>query len=135
MQSHGDDFMDREGRECAFLRKNRVRCKSVWWLQTGGGQVGVRLVTGIAARRTETWVREHEEVERGQTTRHYLAVTSRQLVSNPPPHPVLIRAKQEKQTRDRSRSSAMRSRRTEHQEAGSPVASDDAEGRIANFEF
>jgi len=35
-------------------------------IATDAGQVAVRLITSVAARRVETWVREGEEVERGQ---------------------------------------------------------------------
>ena len=35
-------------------------------LATDVGQVAVRLITSLAARRIETWVREGEEIKRGQ---------------------------------------------------------------------
>ena len=35
-------------------------------IESGGEQVAVRLITSIAARPIETWVREGEAIERGQ---------------------------------------------------------------------
>jgi phosphatidylserine decarboxylase len=66
VQSHGDDFMDGEGREFAFLREKSCPVQQRLVIATGGGQVAVRLITSLAARRIETWVREGEEIDRGQ---------------------------------------------------------------------
>jgi phosphatidylserine decarboxylase len=66
VQSHGDDFMDGEGREFAFLREKACPVQKRLVIAADCGQVAVRLITSIAARRIETWVREGEEVERGQ---------------------------------------------------------------------
>ncbi len=65
-QSLGDDFMDGEGREFVFLREKTCPVQKRLVIATDGGQVAVRLITSLAARRIETWVREGEEVERGQ---------------------------------------------------------------------
>jgi len=66
VQAHGDDFMDGEGREFAFLREKSCPVQKRVVIATNCGQVAVRLITSLAARRIETWVREGEEVERGQ---------------------------------------------------------------------
>lgn len=66
VQSHGDDFMDGEGREFAFLREKTCPVQKRLAISTDAGPVAVRLITSVAARRIETWVREGEEVERGQ---------------------------------------------------------------------
>jgi phosphatidylserine decarboxylase len=66
VESHGDDFMDGEGREFAFLREKSCPVQKRVVVATESGQVAVRLITSIAARRIETWVREGEKIERGQ---------------------------------------------------------------------
>jgi len=66
VESHGDDFMDGEGRDFAFLREKRCPVQKRLLLETGMGEVAVRLITSLAARRIETWVRAGDEVERGQ---------------------------------------------------------------------
>lgn len=66
VESHGDDFMDGEGREFAFLREKSCPVQRRLVVATEAGQVAVRLITSLAARRIETWVCEGEEVERGQ---------------------------------------------------------------------
>ena len=66
VESHGDDFMDGEGREFSFLREKSCPVQKRLVIESGGEQVAVRLITSIAARRIETWVREGEAIERGQ---------------------------------------------------------------------
>lgn len=66
VESHGDDFMDGEGREFAFLREKSCPVQKRVVVATESGQVAVRLITSIAARRIETWVRKGEKIERGQ---------------------------------------------------------------------
>jgi phosphatidylserine decarboxylase len=66
VESHGDGFMDGEGREFAFLREKSCPVQKRLVIATDAGQVAVRLITSLAARRIETWVREGERIERGQ---------------------------------------------------------------------
>lgn len=66
VESHGDGFMDGEGRDFAFVREKSCPVQKRLVIATDAGQVAVRLITSIAARRIETWVRDGEEVERGQ---------------------------------------------------------------------
>ena len=66
VQAHGDDLMDGEGREFVFLREKSCPVQKRVVIATDAGQVAVRLITSLAARRIETWVRDGEEVERGQ---------------------------------------------------------------------
>lgn len=66
VESHGDGFMDGEGRDFTFLREKTCPVQKRLVIATEAGQVAVRLITSIAARRIETWVREGDEVERGQ---------------------------------------------------------------------
>ena len=66
VESHGDDFMDGEGREFAFLREKACPVQKRLVIATHAGPVAVRLITSLAARRIETWVHEGEEVTRGQ---------------------------------------------------------------------
>ncbi len=66
VSAHGDDFMDGEGREFAFLREKSSPVQKRVVIAADDEQVAVRLITSIAARRIETWVREGEQIERGQ---------------------------------------------------------------------
>jgi phosphatidylserine decarboxylase len=66
VQSEGDEFMDGEGREFAFLRAKTCPVQKRLAITTPAGQVAVRLITSLAARRIETWVKEGEDIERGQ---------------------------------------------------------------------
>lgn len=66
VESKGADFMDGEGRDFAFLREKACPVQKRIVVATEAGQVAVRLITSIAARRIETWVREGERIERGQ---------------------------------------------------------------------
>jgi phosphatidylserine decarboxylase len=66
VRAHGDDFMDGEGREFVFLREKTCPVQKRIVIAADGGQVAVRLITSVAARRIETWVQEGERIERGQ---------------------------------------------------------------------
>ncbi|HET7662366.1 MAG TPA: phosphatidylserine decarboxylase [Rhodanobacteraceae bacterium] len=66
VESHGDGFMDGEGREFAFLREKTCPVQKRLVIATAGGPVAVRLITSLAARRIEMWVNEDEEIGRGQ---------------------------------------------------------------------
>ena len=66
VESHGDDFMDGEGREFAFLREKTCPVQKRLVIATDAGPAAVRLITSLAARRIETWVKEGDEVTRGQ---------------------------------------------------------------------
>lgn len=64
--AHGEDFMDGEGREFAFLREKPCPVQKRLVMQTHEGTLAVRLITSVAARRIETWVKEGDQIERGQ---------------------------------------------------------------------
>ena len=66
VESYGDGFMDGEGREFAFLREKPCPVQKRLLIATDAGRVAVRLITSLAARRIETWVRAGDEIERGQ---------------------------------------------------------------------
>ena len=66
VESDGDGFMDGEGRDFVFLREKTCPVQKRLVIATGGGQVAVRLITSLAARRIETWVEVGQEIERGQ---------------------------------------------------------------------
>lgn len=66
VQAHGNDFVDGEGREFVFLREKACPVQKRVVIAIGHEQVSVRLITSVAARRIETWVREGEQIERGQ---------------------------------------------------------------------
>lgn len=66
VEPQGDSFMDGEGRQFAFLREKTCPVQKRLVIATEAGQVAVRLITSLAARRIETWVEEGEEIERGQ---------------------------------------------------------------------
>lgn len=65
-ESSGDEYMDGEGRECAFLRTKQCPVQKRLAVSTQWGQIAVRLVTSLAARRIELWVHENDPVARGQ---------------------------------------------------------------------
>lgn len=66
VQARGEDFMDGEGREFAFLREKPCPVQKRLVIETRAGQLAVRLITSLAARRIETWVKEGDQVARGQ---------------------------------------------------------------------
>lgn len=66
VESHGDGFMDGEGREFAFLREKHCPVQKRLVLATDAGEIAVRQITSLAARRIEAWVKEGDVVERGQ---------------------------------------------------------------------
>src|SRR5579875_3170024 len=59
-------FHDGEGREFAFLRDKPCPVQKRIVLATSTGEIAVRLITSLAARRIEVWVNEGDEIERGQ---------------------------------------------------------------------
>lgn len=65
IEASGDDFMDGEGMEFAFLREKRCPVQKRIVLRTPNGEIAVRLITSLAARRIETWVEEGKTVKRG----------------------------------------------------------------------
>lgn len=64
--AHGGDFMDGEGREFAFLRDKPCPVQKRLVIATEAGEIAVRLITSLAARRIEVWVKEGDEIARGQ---------------------------------------------------------------------
>ncbi|WP_329743211.1 phosphatidylserine decarboxylase [Dyella sp. A6] len=63
----GDTFMDGEGREFSFLREKHCPVQTRIVLESPGyGQLAVRLITSLAARRIEVWHADGDTVERGQ---------------------------------------------------------------------
>lgn len=66
VQAHGDEFIDGEGRDFAFLRQKSCPVQKRIVIATSCGEIAVRLITSFSARRIETWVQGGEGVERGQ---------------------------------------------------------------------
>jgi len=66
VRSKGEDFMDGEGREFAFLREKSCPMQKRVVFSTSAGEIAVRLITSLAARRIEIWVQEEQHVVRGQ---------------------------------------------------------------------
>ena len=66
VETKGKDFMDGEGREFAFLREKPCPVQKRVVIATEYGEISVRLITSLAARRIEIWVRDGESVTRGQ---------------------------------------------------------------------
>lgn len=58
--------MDGEGREFAFLRDKPCPVQKRVVLAARVGEVAVRLITSLAARRIEAWVKPEDAVGRGQ---------------------------------------------------------------------
>lgn len=66
VSAHGQDFMDGEGRQFAFLREKSCPVQKRLVIDTHAGRLAVRLITSLAARRIETWVNEGDDISRGQ---------------------------------------------------------------------
>ena len=66
VESKGKDYMDGEGRVFAFLRDKPCPVQKRVVFSTDVGEIAVRLITSLAARRIEIWVQEHEVIVRGQ---------------------------------------------------------------------
>ncbi|MDE2090793.1 MAG: phosphatidylserine decarboxylase [Gammaproteobacteria bacterium] len=66
VESKGKEFMDGEGRGFAFLMEKPCPVQQRVVISTDAGEIAVRLITSLAARRIETWVREHDAIVRGQ---------------------------------------------------------------------
>lgn len=66
LESLGSDFMDGEGREFAFLREKVCPVQKRLVIRSDRGELAVRLITSLAARRIEVWVDEGQEIARGQ---------------------------------------------------------------------
>lgn len=66
VQISGDAFTDGEGREFAFLRAKKCPVQRRLAVTTASGEIAIRLVTSVAARRIETFVRPGDAVSRGQ---------------------------------------------------------------------
>jgi phosphatidylserine decarboxylase len=66
VESRGDDFMDGEGREFAFLKDKPCPVQKRLVIRSDWGDLAVRLITSLAARRIEVWVTEGEAIARGQ---------------------------------------------------------------------
>ncbi|MGH9599212.1 MAG: phosphatidylserine decarboxylase [Terracidiphilus sp.] len=64
--SHGEEWMDGEGREFAFLSEKSCPVQKRVVLAAAGGEIAVRLITSLAARRIEVWVTAGDDVARGQ---------------------------------------------------------------------
>lgn len=62
----GDEFVDFEGVDFAFLREKNCPVQKRIVLKSDMGLVAVRLITSLAARRIEVWLQEGEHAERGQ---------------------------------------------------------------------
>ena len=62
----GEAFTDGEGRDFAFLRAKHCPVQTRIVLATELGEVAVRLITSVAARRIETWCAAGQQVARGQ---------------------------------------------------------------------
>lgn len=88
VDSHGDDFMDGEGREFAFLREKGCPVQKRVLLATESGRIAVRLITSLAARRIETWVSAGNEIKRGQRIGRILLGST--VVLELPPHAMLL---------------------------------------------
>lgn len=66
VESLGRAHMDGEGRDFAFLRDKPCPVQTRITLATPVGEIAIRLITSIAARRIETWVEPGQTIERGQ---------------------------------------------------------------------
>lgn len=88
--SPGEDFMDGEGREFAFLRDKPCPVQKRLVIATAMGEIAVRLITSLAARRIEVWVKEGDEIARGQRIGRIL-LGSTVVLELPEAAPLLVR--------------------------------------------
>lgn len=66
VESMGASFVDNEGRDFVFLRDKLCPVQKRIVVLTEWGELAVRLVTSLAARRIEVWVSEGQRIDRGQ---------------------------------------------------------------------
>ncbi|HEX7369063.1 MAG TPA: phosphatidylserine decarboxylase [Rhodanobacteraceae bacterium] len=66
VESLGGTFMDWEWQDFAFLRDKPCPVQKRMVMETPAGQLAVRFITSLAARRIETWVDAGDAIERGQ---------------------------------------------------------------------
>lgn len=66
VEPSGDVHTDGEGRDFAFLRAKHCPVQQRIVMDTDVGRLAVRLITSVAARRIEVWVKPGEAVSRGQ---------------------------------------------------------------------
>lgn len=67
VEPSGDDFMDGEGQNFAFLREKHCPVQTRVVLESEEyGRLAVRLITSLAARRIEIWHREGDMIARGE---------------------------------------------------------------------
>jgi len=90
VESYGTDFMDGEGRGFAFLREKSCPVQKRLVIASEAGDIAVRLITSLAARRIETWVKEGEAIDRGQRLGRIL-LGSTVVLEMPPAANVLVR--------------------------------------------
>lgn len=85
----GDEYMDGEGRDFAFLREKACPVQKRVVLRTEWGDIAVRLITSLAARRIEVWAAPGERLERGQRLGRIL-LGSTVVLEIPQDWPVLV---------------------------------------------
>lgn len=93
VESLGSDFMDGEGREFVFLTKKSCPVQKRVVISTSVGEIAVRLITSLAARRIEVWVQEQEVIARGQRFGRIL-LGSTAVLELPANVPLLVRSGQ-----------------------------------------
>lgn len=87
----GDTFTDGEGQDFAFLQAKRCPVQQRIVLRTATGELAVRLITSLAARRIETWVKPGDAIERGQRIGRIL-LGSTVVLELPEAFPLIARA-------------------------------------------
>ncbi len=65
VRKRGDQFMDGEGRNFAFLREKLAPVQKVVTYDTAWGHIRVRLVTSFLARRVEVWSTAGDGAQKG----------------------------------------------------------------------
>jgi phosphatidylserine decarboxylase len=73
IESGGDRFMDGEGKKMVYLKDKISPVQKIVTLQTEWGLFKVRLITSLSARRIEVWVKEGQEVKKGERLSRILA--------------------------------------------------------------
>ena len=73
VEGSGDQYMDGEGKDLIYLREKISPVQKIITLQTTLGVFKVRLITSLSARRIEVWVKEGQEIKKGERMSRILA--------------------------------------------------------------
>lgn len=91
IEALGDICTDGEGRDFAFLLEKNCPVQKRLLIQTDCGDIAIRLITSVAARRIKVWIEQGEELARGQRIGKIL-LGSTVVLELPPEWPLSVSA-------------------------------------------